>query len=263
MKVKCEYCDSYIDDTLESCPFCGAPNEHMTRSANGVPKTIEELKAFCAAKNMPLEKMRFFIGENYTGPKAFGIYKEGDLCTVYKNKADGTRAVRYHGPDEAYAVNEIYQKMKAEVLDHRVTERTVAPTPTPTKKKGCSWKTILIILAIFFVLVIIGEACSGPASGYYNYNGATYYNQGGSWYGYSGGAWSLLDSVDSGLSENYDDYYSGSDSGGLGDNSFENSDWWDDSDDGYDWDDDSDWGSDNDWDSGFDWDSGGDWDSDW
>ena len=81
-----------------------------------IPQTIEELKAFCAEKGMPLEKMRFFIGENIQEPKAFGIYRdENDRFVVYKNKADGSRAVRYSGPDEAYAVRELYLKLKSEV----------------------------------------------------------------------------------------------------------------------------------------------------
>ncbi len=79
-----------------------------------IPQTIEELKAFCAEKGMPLEKMRFFIGENIQEPKAFGIYRdENDRFVVYKNKADGSRAVRYSGPDEAYAVRELYLKLKS------------------------------------------------------------------------------------------------------------------------------------------------------
>ena len=46
MKVKCDYCGSFIEDTDETCPNCGAVNSHLMRSADGVPKTIEELKAF-------------------------------------------------------------------------------------------------------------------------------------------------------------------------------------------------------------------------
>ena len=67
--------------------------------------------------NLPLEEMRTFIGEDYKGAKAFGIYKDETDGTfvVYKNKEDGTRAVRYKGSDEAYAVNELYQKMKERV----------------------------------------------------------------------------------------------------------------------------------------------------
>ncbi|MBR3275251.1 MAG: hypothetical protein IKG08_01380 [Eubacterium sp.] len=120
MRVKCEYCGSYILDTDETCPSCGAPNEHMARSASGIPKTIGELRAFAEKHNLPLEKMRFFIGEDYRGAKAFGIYeKPGGIFVVYKNKADGSRAVRYEGTDEAYAVNELYLKMKQEV-DKRI-----------------------------------------------------------------------------------------------------------------------------------------------
>ena len=62
--------------------------------------------------------MRFYIGENYKLPKAFGIYQDeasGDFI-VYKNKADGTRVIRYQGGDEAYAVNEIYLKLQSEAL---------------------------------------------------------------------------------------------------------------------------------------------------
>ncbi len=87
------------------------------------PATIEELKAFCEEKQMPLEKMRFFIGEDYSGPKAYGIYRadDGDFV-VYKNKSDGSRAVRYKGPHEDIAVNELYEKLKAET-EQRLNEK--------------------------------------------------------------------------------------------------------------------------------------------
>ena len=104
------------------------------RSADGVPKTIEELKAFAKAKNLPLEEMRFFIGVDYKEPKGFGIYEDQDgNFIVYKNKGDGTRAERYRGKDEAYAVNEIYQKMKTEVQIRR--EKTALPDRLRVKRK--------------------------------------------------------------------------------------------------------------------------------
>lgn len=59
MKLKCNYCGSFIKDTDEKCPNCGAVNEHLMRSADGIPKTIEELKAFCQKHNLPLKQMRF------------------------------------------------------------------------------------------------------------------------------------------------------------------------------------------------------------
>ena len=63
---------------------------------------------------MPLLRMRFFVGEDFKEPKAFGIYQDGDDFVVYKNKANGQRAVRYRGPDEAYAVSELFQKLLEE-----------------------------------------------------------------------------------------------------------------------------------------------------
>ena len=80
-------------------------------------QSIEELKQKCAEKNMPLEKMRFFIGEDRKEPKCFGVYQDESTgnWVVYKNKADGTRAVRYEGPDEARAAQEIWNKIGDEV----------------------------------------------------------------------------------------------------------------------------------------------------
>ena len=267
MKVKCEYCDSYIDDTEEKCPNCGAPNSHMTRSANGVPKTIEELKAFCAEKKLPLDKMRFFIGENIKEPCAFGIYRENNgNFVVYKNKSDGSRAVRYRGTDEAYAVNEIYQKMKSEITLRKNSGGTVTrEAQDGVKRKSClsAMKVPLIIFAILAALAFFFGR--GPSSGYYNYNDDYYYYNNGDWYIYDDyDGWYETD-VDSYLTDNYSDYfesYSYSSDFDVQDfseteyyqSSYDDSDWEDD-----DWDDDDwDWDSDSDWDSGY-----TDWDSDW
>ncbi len=77
-------------------------------------KTIEDLCGWYNAHNLPpYETTRFFIGVDYKKPRAFGIYRDGNEFVVYKNKDNGERAVRYKGPDEAYAVNEIYLKLKS------------------------------------------------------------------------------------------------------------------------------------------------------
>lgn len=79
--------------------------------------SIEELKQKCAEKNMPLEKMRFFIGEDRIEPKCFGVYQDEKTgkWIVYKNKADGSRAIRYNGPDEAEAAQIIWDKIGDEI----------------------------------------------------------------------------------------------------------------------------------------------------
>ncbi len=120
MLVKCQFCGSYISDTKPVCKNCGATNNNMTRNGKKVPQTIEELKLWCESKKMPLEKMRFFIGINCKDPRCFGIYKDtyGNFI-VYKNKSDGSRSIRYEGTDEAYAVNEIYMKLKEEILNQK------------------------------------------------------------------------------------------------------------------------------------------------
>lgn len=269
MKIKCSYCGSLISDTDEVCPNCGAQNEGVARTADGVPKTIGELKSFCASHNMPLEKMRFFIGEDYKEPKAFGIFKDekGDFV-VYKNKADGTRAIRYQGKDEAYAVNEIYQKLKSEVLLRKEknsgSNDVTSPSPKPRKKKpDFSWLIVLLIVGL-----IVGGAVfaalndHSPSSGYYTYDDSYYYYDNSSWYYYDPyGGWSHAYNVDSELSNNSSSYYDGKDySSGYGASDFSDSQYYNSSNS---WDDD--WDS-NDWDSyDYDsWDAGdSDWDSDW
>ena len=95
MRIKCDYCDAVYEDTLDRCPSCGASN--TKRNVGDLrPRTIEELKQWYKDRALPpYETTRFFIGINYQQPRAFGIYKDGSEFVVYKNKADGSRAVRY------------------------------------------------------------------------------------------------------------------------------------------------------------------------
>lgn len=278
MKIKCEYCDQYIDEAVDRCPNCGAVNHKQKRSANGVPKTIEELKAFCEEKKLPLSDMRFFIGENYKEPKAFGIYKDEDSGNfiVYKNKADGSRAVRYEGTDEAYAVNEIYQKLKSEIATQKEYQASKGKGGSSRNRKNNNnniGKIIGIVIAVYaaiFIIitiltVVVGIVTSNRVSnGYYDYGGKTYYSYNDTWYEYGSDGWFPSSDISDELNENFGDYYSSS----SYDSDYDVSDFTDS--DYYDWDSgsswDSDWdsGSDWDWDSGSSWDSGGsDWDSDW
>ncbi len=121
MKVNCDYCGNYMETTDVSCPHCGAANTHIAGHYSKNPVTIEELKAYCDSNKLPLDKMHVHIGENYTAPMAFGIYKDdvSGHFVVYKNKPDGQRAIRYEGKDEAYAVNELYQKIRTMVANAR------------------------------------------------------------------------------------------------------------------------------------------------
>ena len=111
---KCPYCGGLVGSDQMNCPSCGASNANYVPDATRVlliPRTIAELKEYCEQRKIPLERMHFFIGRNYTQPKAYGIYRDGDRFIVYKNKSDGTRAIRYDGPDEAHAVGELYGKL--------------------------------------------------------------------------------------------------------------------------------------------------------
>ncbi|MCR5431708.1 MAG: zinc ribbon domain-containing protein [Lachnospiraceae bacterium] len=284
MKIKCDFCGSMIDETEKACPNCGAPLSGANRTAPTSPQTIEELRQWYIARNLPPEEVtRFFIGKDIKEPKAFGIYKNssGDFV-VYKNKSDGSRAVRYQGSDEAYAVNELYQRMRSQIEDQKrrnnMRRRNYGLNQNVNNNGPSFWKkykwAIIIIVGIV-IYALLTRSGSAIPSGYYNYGGRDYYYQDSDWYYYDNNSngWFESDSSSdiysnitgdnySSYSNNYSDYsFSGS-------NTFESSDFYD-SDSGsswYDSDDDSSWDSDWSWDSSDSWDSdwgGGDWDSDW
>lgn len=281
MKIKCDWCGSWINDFDQVCPNCGGVNNNYNRNADGTPQTIEELKAWAKAMSLPLQEMRTFIGEDYKGAKAFGIYKDESDGTfvVYKNKADGTRAVRYKGTDEAYAVNELYQKMKERVAVQKAHQQPKAAKPAPeasvSAKQRQSEKnlskalfpicliTIVAIIILSVIFALIGE--SGPASGYYTYGDQSYYYYSGDWYEWENDSWRYAPS-ESWMDSDYENYYDSYnyDSGAEYED-FEDSPYYtpyeDSSDNDDSWDDDSwdsGWDSNDSWDSGYD-----DWGSDW
>ncbi|MBR1629979.1 MAG: zinc ribbon domain-containing protein [Lachnospiraceae bacterium] len=270
MKVKCDYCRQLIDEGEKNCPFCGASMPTSNRVASKQPKSIEELRQWYVDHNLPPEKTtRFFIGKNIKEPKAFGIYKDntGDFV-VYKNKSDGKREIRYQGVDEEYAVNELYQRLKAEIADQKRNNNAKKESPAD-KALGCLLTPIVFLFSpigmtalawIGLVLILLFD--HSPSSGYYRYQGNDYYYQGSSWYVYNAMAddWeraangSELDEI---INDDTDDDYRVYDHYGK---RFEDSTWYDTGDS----DDDDDWDSDSTWDSGDSWDSDStDWDSDW
>ena len=169
------------------------------------PQTIDELKRFCAEKGMPLERMRFFIGEDYRGARAFGVYEaeDGDFV-VYKNKENGERAVRYKGPNEAYAVNELYEKLKSETEQRRSASRSTAPDFVKRKKK--LQRELNLVLGVAAAFIIGGAIINAlkPDRGYYRYENQSYYYY-DDWYAYDTArlAWYLVEDVSAELSENY------------------------------------------------------------
>lgn len=265
MKVQCDYCKSYINDYDERCPNCGAINSHLVRNANEAPKTIEELKQWYIDRKLPDENItRFFIGKNYQAPKAFGIYKNESTGTfvVYKNKADGTRTIRYEGKDEVYAVNELYMKLKEEIVNQKVHNNIKNSQNygyNPKELFRLVAKCLIIFFAALFVIMML--AIMSPSNGYYRYNNDYYYYQAGSWYRYDDILGWHYTEPPRGLEDNYSDYYDSSTyRGSYGIDDFKDSGYYK----GSSGSSSSSWDSSSDWDSGSSWDSGStDWSSDW
>lgn len=155
-----------------------------------LPKTVQELKEYCAQRGMPLLRMRFFIGENYLHPKAFGIYKDGDRFVVYKNKANGERSIRYQGPDEAYAVGELFAKLLEECHnrgiypDGKHDESGLKQLVHNEKLRQLKAPMIVLLICIILIAIIVSfSKQTHQKDGYYRFNNSSiYYRYGSQWY---------------------------------------------------------------------------------
>ena len=270
---QCPYCGSTLRSDEKVCPNCGAANEHYVQDTPRrivKPRTIAELKEYCAERGMPLLRMRFFIGEDYREPKAFGIYRDGEDVVVYKNKADGSRAIRYRGRDEEHGVDELFQKLLDECHSRGIYPDGGTPTTRSSggsKKKSSSLTGLkafgiwLLVLVLFGMISGAVRSCQHSKDGYYsNGNGTVYYHYGNDWY-------YTYDDNDAGYwyysyggfpESNYEDYSVGDTwSSDWGVSNFKESSTWDSIVESE--------SSSSDYDSDYDsWDSGGtDWDSDW
>ena len=234
------------------------------------PRTILELQKYCEQHGMPLLRMRFFIGEDYRQPKAFGIYQEGDQYIVYKNKDTGQRAIRYIGPDEAYAVEEIFQKLLSECHNRGIYpdgESSYIDAPVsrgyPQRSGNNNNKKLVIGIVAFTVSIAllagIGSYRKHKNDGYYRDGDTYYYRYGDDWSYYDTTVDSWCESYSFPYTD-YTDYSVGEDySSDWGISNITGSSVWDD------WHASSDTGSSWDSSSSYDsWDSGGtDWSSDW
>ena len=237
MKDRCPACGALVLPEERYCARCGAklqfgagqdeadaapveaayePEPEAAEEAvwrGGVPRTIGELKGFCEANGMPLERMRFFIGEDCREPRAFGIYRDGEDVVVYKNKSDGSRAVRYHGPDEAHGVKELYDKLLDEC--HK---RDIWPDGKPEdyeeRKRRARSRRALLIATVVVAMLAFGVGgylfmrIAHRHDGYYRFDDyGIYYCYGGDWY-YDDDSCDWVE-VSEVPEEDYTDYYVG------------------------------------------------------
>ena len=183
----CPFCNELVEQDEEICPYCGEENR--------TPKTIEELLEYCNKRGMPLHRMRFFIGIDYKKARAFGIYEDGGRYIVYKNKANGERAIRYSGHEEARAVRELFLKLLDECHKRNiypdgrpVYETSDKPQPTglvsKSKRRANPALVSIIVLSLLLVGILTVTALTAHwySGGYYKLNDSYYIYKGSCWF---------------------------------------------------------------------------------
>lgn len=145
-----------------------------------IPKTIEELKKWYRDSGLPGEEITgFYIGKDYKFPKVFGIYLDLDSLNyiVYKNKSDGTRAIRYEGQDEEYAVKEFFTRLVQEIENQKNNQYNDDQSnndESPKSRNHFNVKVcsilIIILLAVFGIFFEIqSQKNTGYSDTYYDY----------------------------------------------------------------------------------------------
>lgn len=213
----CGSCKVKYSNKLNKCPNCGvlnpsripveAPSEHSFQ----MPKTLRELELLLEENRLSPNDIRLHIREDYPGPLCCGIFQDAEgNFVVYKNRIDGSRVVRYQGPDEAYAVSELLQKALERVevrralhvpLPHEQDSLSVqkdTPFKKSLKKRRSSqpkrttikWNYLGLLSPLLVILVVwVFMNWDSTKSGYYCYQSSYYYYQDSDWFVYQGDTW--------------------------------------------------------------------------
>lgn len=106
-------------------------------------QTLQALIDYCASVSLPLDDMRFALGENKGhSPRWFYIYQDPATgeWVVAKNKSDGSTVERYRGANEREAVQLLVEKMEAEANARGLTiyveemQEEHQPAPQPIER---------------------------------------------------------------------------------------------------------------------------------
>lgn len=148
-KLRCDYCGSFIEETMDTCINCGAVNKNRKRYASTVPQSISELKSWYKSQAVsPSNYIKFYIGMNVFHTGSIGIYEENGEYIVYANTRDG-RVIIYKGKDEAYAVHELYIKMVECIIF--VHNSILKQNERKNTKTGIA--VVIALVLVIFVLI--------------------------------------------------------------------------------------------------------------
>ena len=208
MDKKMVYRPDLAEDATEFCPLCGAPvapeeksePEASPAQPETAPRTVEELLALCASFEADPAAYHFYIGEDEKDAVGYGLFVDefGDYV-FYHNHRNQQRSIRYKGRDEAYAVGELYRRMKEARVFYRPVSRqeeggerrhhhSHSGQSGRQRRKARRIRLAVAIGAAVVVCcvaaVVLRWRALQPKDGYYHCQGRYYYLQQHQWYAY-------------------------------------------------------------------------------
>ena len=107
-KLICASCGAWVEDTDEFCGSCGSKNRNRKVVANGIPKTMVELKKW-HDEMLCINDQRYCVfGEISNKPSIIGIVRKNNKFLVYETNYGGASTFLYEGDDEEHAVEVVY-----------------------------------------------------------------------------------------------------------------------------------------------------------
>ena len=195
-----------LAEAAEHCPLCGAPvaveeepePEVPAQQPEQTPRTVAELLALCDSFETDPAAHRFYIGKDEKDATGYGLFVDefGDYV-FYHNHRSHQRSIRYKGRDEAYAVGELYSRMKEAHLFYRPVARqeesgkrhhhshSGQSSRQRKRIRRRRWAVaIAAVVACLVAAVVLRWQALQPKDGYYHYQDRYYYLQQRQWYAY-------------------------------------------------------------------------------
>ena len=124
-----------IEETADKCPFCGATNNAVKRTADKTPKQSPNYSSGIRTDTCRRMRQQDFLLASIIRNQKHLVFIRMATSSLYTKQGKRRTCIRYQGTDEAYAVNELYLKLKSEILNQKANNQTRKQQQTLTREQ--------------------------------------------------------------------------------------------------------------------------------